>query len=68
MAQRAYIALGSNLGDRVAAIEEACRHMEEGGHIKILRTSSLWETRAMYVLDQNKFVNGVCEVGLSRSY
>jgi hypothetical protein len=64
MTQRAYIALGSNLGDRVAAIEEACRQMESGGRIKILRTSSLWETRAMYVLDQNKFVNGVCEVGL----
>lgn len=66
MTQRAYIALGSNLGDRIACIEEACRKMEEGGHIKVLRTSSLWETRAMYVLDQNKFVNGVCEVGLQR--
>jgi hypothetical protein len=63
MAHRAYIALGSNLGDRVAAIEAACRNMEATGHIKVLRTSSLWETRAMYVLDQDKFVNGVCEVG-----
>lgn len=63
MAQRAYIALGSNLGDRVSAIETALRHMEAGGNIKVLRTSSLWETQAMYVLDQNKFVNGVCEVG-----
>ncbi|KAI9678258.1 MAG: trifunctional dihydropteroate synthetase [Caeruleum heppii] len=58
---RAYIAFGSNLGDRIAMIDEACRHMDQRG-IKILRTSSLWETEAMYVLDQAKFVNGVCEV------
>ncbi|KAF2748882.1 folic acid synthesis protein [Sporormia fimetaria CBS 119925] len=65
MAHRAYIALGSNLGDRVAAIEAACKHMESSGRIKITRTSSLWETRAMYVLDQDKFVNGVCEIETS---
>jgi 7,8-dihydro-6-hydroxymethylpterin-pyrophosphokinase len=35
--------------------------MEEQG-IKILRTSCLWETDPMYVLEQDKFVNGVCEV------
>lgn len=62
MDHRAYVALGSNLGDRVAEIEKACRQMEVGGQIKILRTSSLWETKAMYVVDQDKFVNGVCEV------
>jgi 2-amino-4-hydroxy-6-hydroxymethyldihydropteridine diphosphokinase/dihydropteroate synthase len=43
-------------------IEQACTEMEAGGKIKILRTSSLWETKAMYVLDQDKFVNGACEV------
>jgi 2-amino-4-hydroxy-6-hydroxymethyldihydropteridine diphosphokinase/dihydropteroate synthase len=31
--------------------------------INVLRTSSLWETEPMYVLDQNNFLNGVCEVG-----
>lgn len=62
MEHRAYIALGSNLGDRIAMIEEACRRMDSSGQIKVRRTSSLWETKAMYVLDQDKFVNGVCEV------
>ncbi|KAI0393856.1 Dihydropteroate synthase [Xylariaceae sp. FL0594] len=57
----AYIALGSNLGDRVAMIEQACREMDARG-IKVTRTSSLWETEPMYVLDQDRFVNGVCEV------
>uniref|UniRef100_A0A0B7JHY6 Folic acid synthesis protein FOL1 n=2 Tax=Bionectria ochroleuca TaxID=29856 RepID=A0A0B7JHY6_BIOOC len=57
----AYIALGSNLGDRVAEIERACRMMDERG-IKVKRTSSLWETEPMYVKDQNLFMNGACEV------
>ena len=61
--KKAYIALGSNLGDRIGMIERACNEMSARG-IKILRTSSLWETEPMYVLDQNSFVNGACEVGL----
>lgn len=57
----AYIALGSNLGDRVAMVEQACRELDVRG-IKVKRTSSLWETEPMYVLDQDRFVNGACEV------
>jgi hypothetical protein len=58
----AYIALGSNLGDRIGMIERACREMTSRG-IRVKRTSSLWETEPMYVLDQDHFVNGACEVG-----
>ncbi|OJD16235.1 dihydropteroate synthase [Emergomyces pasteurianus Ep9510] len=58
---RAFIALGSNLGDRIAAIEQACREME-AQDIRIVRTSSLFETAPMYVTDQEKFVNAVCEI------
>jgi 2-amino-4-hydroxy-6-hydroxymethyldihydropteridine diphosphokinase len=57
----AYIALGGNLGDRIGWIERACNEMDARG-IKVKRTSSLWETEPMYVLDQEKFVNGACEV------
>ena len=59
---RAFIALGSNLGDRIAMIEKACKEMEVRGDIRIVRTSSLWETKAMYVLVQGNFINGTCEV------
>ncbi|KAF1926407.1 folic acid synthesis protein [Didymella exigua CBS 183.55] len=59
---RAYVALGSNMGDRIAMIEQACKEMEIRGNIKVLRTSSLWETKAMYVVDQDMFVNGACEI------
>ena len=58
----AYIALGSNMGDRIAWIEKACNEMD-ARDITVKRTSSLWETEPMYVLDQDRFVNGVCEVG-----
>lgn len=61
-ARTAYIALGSNLGDRIAEIERACREMDARG-IKVKRTSSLWETEPMYFTEQDRFVNGACEVG-----
>jgi len=59
---RAFIALGSNMGDRVAMIEQACKEVDASQDVRILRTSSLYETKAMYVLDQDNFVNGACEV------
>ena len=59
----AYIALGSNLGDRIEWIERACNEMSARG-IKVKRTSSLWETEPMYVVDQANFINGACEVSL----
>lgn len=63
---RAFIALGSNMGDRVDMIEKACLEMDRA-NIKVKRTSSLFETAPMYVLDQDPFMNGVCEVGQCRS-
>jgi 2-amino-4-hydroxy-6-hydroxymethyldihydropteridine diphosphokinase/dihydropteroate synthase len=57
----AYISFGSNLGDRIGWIEKACNEMSARG-IHIIRTSSLWETEPMYVLEQGSFINGVCEV------
>jgi 2-amino-4-hydroxy-6-hydroxymethyldihydropteridine diphosphokinase / dihydropteroate synthase len=63
-AHRAFIALGSNMGDCIVNIEEACLHMERSG-IKIKRTSSLFETAPMYVLEQQPFINGACEVCLT---
>jgi 2-amino-4-hydroxy-6-hydroxymethyldihydropteridine diphosphokinase len=50
------------MGDRVAMIEQACKEMDATGDVKVLRTSSLYESKAMYVVDQDNFVNGACEV------
>jgi len=57
----AFIALGSNVGERVEMIEKACLEMDRA-NIKVRRTSSLFETAPMYYLNQEPFMNGVCEV------
>jgi hypothetical protein len=61
----AYIALGSNVGDRLDMIEKACLALDQDPNIKVTRTSSLYETEPMYVEDQARFLNGACEVGSS---
>ena len=58
---RVYIALGSNVGDRIGNLESACHRMHDRG-IKVTRTSALYETKAMYLEDQQSFINGACEV------
>lgn len=64
---RAFIALGSNIGDRLAMIDQACSELTRRG-LKVRHTSSLYETEAMYKTDQQRFVNGVCEVRLPPLY
>lgn len=63
--RRASIALGSNLGDRVHNLESALRLMESED-IRVVQTSPLYETTAMYYKDQGRFLNGVCEVSTMR--
>lgn len=60
--ERVFVAIGSNIGDRVANITKAVRLLEEAG-CKVLDTSRLYESEPMYVEDQDRFVNGVIEVG-----
>ena len=58
---QAYVALGSNVGDRISLIESACHEMDGRG-LRVNRTGALYETKAMYLEDQNPFINGACEV------
>ena len=64
----AFIALGSNVGDRLKSIEDACREMDADPDIRITQTSPLYETDAMYVTDQDSFLNGACEVRYLKSF
>ena len=61
---QAFIAFGSNVGDRVRMIETALQQLDFK-NINVLRTSSLWDTSPMHVKDQPRFLNGVCEVCIS---
>lgn len=51
------IALGSNLGDRIANLREAVRRLNEEG-VAVTRRSSVWET-APVPADQPAFLNAV---------
>jgi 2-amino-4-hydroxy-6-hydroxymethyldihydropteridine diphosphokinase/dihydropteroate synthase len=62
-ASRAFIALGSNMGNRLEMLENACQRIDQTSTTKVIRTSGLWETEPMYVKNQDRFLNGVCEVG-----
>ncbi|KAI9485751.1 MAG: Dihydropteroate synthase-like protein [Benjaminiella poitrasii] len=58
--QTAYIAFGSNMGDRVDNINRALDMLEDSS--VVLDTSFLYETPAMYYTDQSAFLNGVCKI------
>ena len=58
---RAFLALGSNLGNRVQMIELAVRELAYRG-LTVVRTSALYETEPMYLKTQDSFINGTCEV------
>ena len=57
----AYIALGSNMGNRISMIDLACKEMSSRG-LNVARISHLYETKPMYVENQQSFINGACEV------
>ena len=57
-----FVALGSNVGDRIANIEIALQSIDNSSEIQLLKTSPLYETKPMYVEDQEPFLNGVCKV------
>lgn len=57
----AYIAIGSNIGDRQKALEDALNQIEKEG-IKVTRVSSFYETLPYGYTDQPPFLNGAIEV------
>lgn len=61
---KAWIALGSNMGNREENIARALKEMKKEG-LKLLKISSLIETAPYGRTDQNSFINGVCIVETS---
>ena len=58
---RAYVALGSNLGDREENLCTALKHLQENG-VDVIKTSTFIETEPYGVTDQPGFINAVCQV------
>lgn len=61
-AARAYVGLGSNLGDRAANLAAALDRLAQAPSISLLRRSGLYETAPLGVLDQPWFLNAVVEL------
>lgn len=59
---RAFLSLGSNLGDRATTLDAALRALERPGDVQVLRRSSLYETAPVGRAGQPDFYNLVVEV------
>jgi len=59
---KAFIGLGSNLGDREANIRQALQFLEQLPETTIVRGSSLYDTEPVGVSDQPNFLNGVVQI------
>ena len=62
---KVYLSLGSNLGDRLANLDEALRLLGRGG-CRVLKRSSVYETAPLYYLKQPAFFNmaAACDTAL----
>src|SRR5690554_1162815 len=61
----AYIALGSNLGDREANVREALRRLDAVDGIAVARNSTLHDTEPVGLAEQNRFINAAAELQTS---
>jgi 2-amino-4-hydroxy-6-hydroxymethyldihydropteridine diphosphokinase len=59
---RAYLGLGSNLGDRQGNIDEAIRRLEATEGIAVTRRSSTLDTAPVGGPEQPRYLNAACEV------
>ncbi|KAB2328822.1 2-amino-4-hydroxy-6-hydroxymethyldihydropteridine diphosphokinase [Cytobacillus depressus] len=65
MINKAYIGLGSNMGERAATLKEAIANIEAVPNIQVVNTSSIYETEPVGYEDQDRFLNMVIEVRTS---
>lgn len=59
---KAYLSLGSNLGDRLSNIQQAVRLLTSDNNIKLLRASSFYETQPWGHSEQNWFINAAIAI------
>jgi 2-amino-4-hydroxy-6-hydroxymethyldihydropteridine diphosphokinase len=64
---RAYIALGSNVGDRLAFLRRAVACLRGTPNLQVTQLSSVYETEPIGVTDQSWFLNAVVEIDTSLS-
>ena len=57
-----YLSLGSNLGDRVGYIQQACSLLSANSEINIIATSSFYESEPWQMDSENWFVNAIAQI------
>lgn len=62
MSTDAYIAIGSNLGDRQTTINSAIQAIASHGSIELVCRSSIIETQPVGEIEQGAYLNGVVQV------
>ena len=67
LVKTAYLALGSNLGDRLKNLSAAIGQLLSGDDVTVKRASSVYETGPIGVVNQPDFLNAVIEVQTSLS-
>lgn len=65
LVERAFVALGANLGDREGTLRRAVAMLEEHPGIEVEAVSSLRETEPVGVLAQPRFLNGAALLATS---
>ena len=63
----AYLSLGSNLGDRVGFVQQATSLLSADEKIKLVSTSSFYETEPWQMDTPNWFVNAIVQISTSLS-
>jgi 2-amino-4-hydroxy-6-hydroxymethyldihydropteridine diphosphokinase len=58
----AILALGTNIGDRIANIDDAIRRLGSGGAIEVVARSKIYRTAPWGVVDQDWFANACISV------
>ena len=64
---RAYLGIGSNLGDRLAHLQGAVDGLHEADHVEVLAVSSVYETDPVGGPDQDQYLNAVVAVETTRT-
>lgn len=59
---KAYLSLGSNMGDRVANLKTAANRLNQTESIQVVNKSSFYTTAPVGYLNQDDFVNVVIEI------
>lgn len=59
---KAFIGLGSNLGDREASLRQALEHLAQAPETVVVRASSLYDTEPVGIEDQPHFLNAVAQL------